>query len=54
MQLTFARIFGSIPGPVVFGAVIDNTCILWQSTEDGSGEVVVVVVVVVVGFWRCY
>lgn len=38
VQLTFARIFGSIPGPVVFGAVIDNTCILWQSTEDGSGS----------------
>ena len=39
MQLTFARIFGSIPGPVVFGAVIDNTCILWQeSGEDESGN----------------
>jgi hypothetical protein len=37
-QLTFARIFGSIPGPVVFGAVIDNTCVLWQTTEDGSGS----------------
>ena len=32
---------------MVFGAVIDNTRILWRSTEDGSGEVVVDVVVVV-------
>ena len=27
---------GTIPGPVVFGALIDRVCVLWQDSCDGS------------------
>ncbi|KAL1424678.1 hypothetical protein MTO96_019968 [Rhipicephalus appendiculatus] len=30
------RIFGTIPGPIVFGHLIDRSCILWQSTCSGG------------------
>ncbi|XP_077560543.1 solute carrier organic anion transporter family member 4A1-like [Haemaphysalis longicornis] len=33
------RIFGTIPGPMMFGHLIDRSCILWQTScsgEDGS------------------
>ncbi|XP_790850.4 solute carrier organic anion transporter family member 4A1 [Strongylocentrotus purpuratus] len=30
------RAFGTIPGPVVFGALIDRVCVLWQDSCDGS------------------
>eukprot|EP00062_Callorhinchus_milii_P008599 gi/632951533/ref/XP_007891345.1/ PREDICTED: solute carrier organic anion transporter family member 4C1-like [Callorhinchus milii] len=35
VQWVFVRLLGSIPGPVLFGAVIDKSCILWN--EDDSG-----------------
>nr|XP_037279771.1 solute carrier organic anion transporter family member 4C1-like [Rhipicephalus microplus] len=30
------RIFGTIPGPIVFGHLIDRSCILWQTTCSGG------------------
>ena len=30
MQSLAFRAFGSIPGPIVFGAIFDSTCIYWQ------------------------
>ncbi|RXG73850.1 Solute carrier organic anion transporter family member 4A1 [Armadillidium vulgare] len=32
------RIFGTIPGPILFGLVLDNACSLWQTTCRGSGS----------------
>ncbi|WKY16044.1 hypothetical protein Q1695_001043 [Nippostrongylus brasiliensis] len=32
----FMRVFGSIPGAVLFGAVIDTTCVHWSTSCDGS------------------
>lgn len=26
----FFRVFGSIPGPIAFGAIIDSGCVYWQ------------------------
>uniref|UniRef100_H2YEM2 Solute carrier organic anion transporter family member n=1 Tax=Ciona savignyi TaxID=51511 RepID=H2YEM2_CIOSA len=37
VQWLFIRALGSIPGPIMFGTVIDLTCILWQKRIcDGS------------------
>ncbi|XP_074388286.1 solute carrier organic anion transporter family member 4C1-like [Zonotrichia albicollis] len=33
VQLLFLRILGSIPGPILFGAAIDNSCTLWDIDE---------------------
>ncbi|XP_054144486.1 solute carrier organic anion transporter family member 4C1-like [Melozone crissalis] len=33
VKLLFLRILGSIPGPVLFGAAIDNSCTLWDIDE---------------------
>ena len=30
VQSVFFRLFGAIPGPIVFGAIIDSGCIYWQ------------------------
>ena len=30
VQSIFFRIFGAIPGPIAFGAIIDSGCIYWQ------------------------
>lgn len=32
MQFVIFRLFGYIPAPIVFGNLIDSTCLLWQST----------------------
>ena len=29
-QSFFWRLFGSIPGPILFGAIFDSTCLFWQ------------------------
>ena len=34
----FLCMFGSMPGPVMFGAFIDKTCILWEETCSGRGS----------------
>ncbi|XP_064481005.1 solute carrier organic anion transporter family member 4A1-like isoform X1 [Ornithodoros turicata] len=31
------RLFGTIPGPILFGYLIDKSCILWQDTCEGQG-----------------
>ncbi|XP_044131909.1 solute carrier organic anion transporter family member 4C1 [Bufo gargarizans] len=36
VQWTFIRLLGSIPGPIVFGVVIDSSCILWNLNECGT------------------
>ncbi|EYC04990.1 hypothetical protein Y032_0084g1713 [Ancylostoma ceylanicum] len=36
----FMRVFGSIPGAVLFGAVIDTTCMHWSTGCDGSTKCV--------------
>ncbi|XP_072175384.1 solute carrier organic anion transporter family member 4A1-like [Diadema setosum] len=36
VQSLMFRMLGSVPGPVVFGALIDKSCLLWQYGQDGS------------------
>ena len=36
MQSTLARLFGSIPGPIAFGAILDTACVIWE--KDDCGE----------------
>ncbi|XP_075037478.1 solute carrier organic anion transporter family member 4C1-like [Mixophyes fleayi] len=36
VQWSLIRLLGSIPGPIVFGVVIDSSCILWNLNECGS------------------
>ena len=36
IQFVIFRLFGYIPSPILFGNVIDSTCILWKSTCDGE------------------
>ncbi|VVC97679.1 unnamed protein product [Leptidea sinapis] len=39
MQFVIFRLFGYIPAPIVFGNLIDSTCILWkQSCGENSGR----------------
>ena len=33
VQWLFIRALGSIPGPILFGVIIDLTCVLWQIRE---------------------
>ncbi|MEE6458874.1 hypothetical protein FKM82_000452 [Ascaphus truei] len=35
VQWLFIRLLGSIPGPILFGVIIDSTCILWNVNECG-------------------
>jgi len=30
LQNVFYRVFGSIPGPIMFGSMIDSTCLKWE------------------------
>ncbi|XP_060516350.1 solute carrier organic anion transporter family member 3A1-like isoform X2 [Cylas formicarius] len=36
MQFVIFRLFGYIPAPILFGNLIDSTCLLWKSTCGGS------------------
>ncbi|XP_022112252.1 solute carrier organic anion transporter family member 4C1-like [Acanthaster planci] len=36
LQFVILRLFGFIPSPVYYGAVIDSTCILWEKGCSGS------------------
>lgn len=36
MQFVIFRLFGYIPAPIVFGNLIDSTCLLWKSTCGAS------------------
>jgi len=36
IQFVIFRLFGYIPSPILFGNVIDSTCLLWKSTCQGE------------------
>lgn len=36
MQFVIFRIFGYIPAPILFGNLIDSSCLLWKSTCGGE------------------
>ncbi|XP_071854102.1 solute carrier organic anion transporter family member 4A1-like [Apostichopus japonicus] len=36
LQSLLYRGLGTVPGPIVFGALIDKSCILWETECDGS------------------
>ncbi|NXV07630.1 SO4C1 protein, partial [Cettia cetti] len=36
VQLVFLRLLGTIPGPILFGVAIDNSCTLWDINECES------------------
>ena len=36
IQFVIFRIFGYIPSPIIFGHVIDSTCLLWKQTCEGG------------------
>lgn len=37
MQFVIFRLFGYIPSPIVFGNMIDSTCLLWKATCTSNG-----------------
>ena len=37
LQTIMLRGLGTVPGPVVFGFVMDSTCLLWRQQEDECG-----------------
>lgn len=37
MQFVIFRLFGYIPAPILFGNLIDSTCLLWKSTCGQKG-----------------
>ncbi|XP_044583037.1 solute carrier organic anion transporter family member 4A1 isoform X1 [Cotesia glomerata] len=41
IQWIKVRILGTIPAPIIFGALIDDTCILWHETCEGRGACLV-------------
>ncbi|XP_008554726.1 solute carrier organic anion transporter family member 4A1 isoform X1 [Microplitis demolitor] len=41
VQWIKVRILGTIPAPMIFGALIDDTCILWHETCEGQGACLV-------------
>ncbi|XP_071481951.1 solute carrier organic anion transporter family member 4A1-like [Diadema antillarum] len=38
LQSVIARCLGSIPGPILFGVIIDSTCLQWQETCSTYGS----------------
>ncbi|KAL9707124.1 hypothetical protein quinque_010642 [Culex quinquefasciatus] len=41
IQWIKVRVLGTIPAPMIFGRLIDETCILWQESCDGHGACLV-------------
>ena len=39
LQTMIARVIGGIPGPILFGHFIDNTCSLWRRETDTAGNI---------------
>lgn len=31
-----AKVFGSFPSPIIFGAIFDSACVVWQTEENGN------------------
>ncbi|XP_031572441.1 solute carrier organic anion transporter family member 4C1-like isoform X2 [Actinia tenebrosa] len=38
LQFVFLRSLGSLPGPIVFGRIIDTTCTMWQEKCGNDGN----------------
>ncbi|XP_006139851.1 solute carrier organic anion transporter family member 4C1 [Tupaia chinensis] len=36
MQFMMLRVLGTIPGPIIFGIIIDSTCVLWDTDQCGT------------------
>ncbi|XP_071143715.1 solute carrier organic anion transporter family member 4C1-like isoform X2 [Mytilus edulis] len=36
IQWFIARLLGTVPGPIFFGAIIDSTCLVWQENDCGD------------------
>merc|ERR1719219_961560 len=36
LQFVIFRLFGYIPSPIIFGNLIDSTCLLWKQTCEGA------------------
>jgi len=36
LQSIISRLIGTIPGPVIFGYIVDQACLLWKPSCDGS------------------
>ena len=54
LQPIFTKLFGNLPGPLVYGYFIDKTCLLWSTTCGKQGncleyDVESLVVVIVIG-----
>lgn len=41
IQWIKVRLLGTIPAPMIFGTLIDETCILWQESCDDAGSCLV-------------
>lgn len=41
IQWIVVRLLGTIPAPMLFGALIDESCILWQGDCDSGGACLV-------------
>lgn len=37
LQSLMLKLLGSIPGPIIFGALIDQTCLIWEYDCEGAG-----------------
>lgn len=33
-----SKVFGSFPAPILFGAIIDSSCIVWQMDTEGESK----------------
>lgn len=38
LMLMMVSLFGLIPGPIIFGRIIDSTCLKWTKTCTGNGN----------------
>lgn len=38
LMLMMISLFGLIPGPIIFGRIIDSTCLKWTKTCTGNGN----------------
>lgn len=38
MMITFMALFAFIPYPLIFGAIVDSTCVVWQEICGSKGN----------------
>ena len=36
LRQTATRLLGTLPSPLIFGWLLDQTCVVWKKTEDGT------------------